>query len=535
MKSRSMKALALGLSAVLAFGAFTGCGSKGGSSSSESGAATNTASEKVLKFGCAMYTDGLVNPAYDTNSAWNAMRYGVAEALFKFDDNMVAQPWLAESYEVTEDHLTWTIKLKEGIKFSNGTDMTATKVKEALDYVREEGPNGSSAPQKFLEFEAEVTADDANNTITIQTVTPYINLPGNLAYPVMAIVDYSESDNKESGIIGTGPYAIAEFTDQVGYNLVKNENYYEDVPYDKVELLFMGDNTAKAMALQNGQVDLVENITSISDIEKFQADENYTVEITSGIRCGFAWINFNGVLGNDTLRKAMLKGIDYKAICESNTIGGLYTPGFSVLPSNLAYGYDNLTNPYEYDPEAAKAELDAAGIVDTDGDGIRELDGQNINLKFVSYENRLLNDFADAQTQYLSQIGIGVTAAYGSSDDQWSSLVAGEYDLNQNNWTTVGTGDPKDYMGNWATESGANYCGFQDDRYDELYAASQTETDADKRAEIFQEMQQILVDEGVAIIDGYYNSLIVYSKNVAEAHIHSADYYWLSTEIKPAE
>ena len=57
--------------------------------------------EKVLNFGCAMYTDGMVNSALDENSGWNAMRYGIAEALFKFDDNMEVTPWLAESYEVT--------------------------------------------------------------------------------------------------------------------------------------------------------------------------------------------------------------------------------------------------------------------------------------------------------------------------------------------------------------------------------------------------------------------------------------------------
>ena len=133
--------------------------------------------------------------------------------------------------------------------------------------------------------------------------------------------------------------------------------------------------------------------------------------------------------------------IDYDTICNSKTIGGLYTPGFSVLPSTLSYGYDKLNNPYTYDPEGAKKLLDDAGIVDTDGDGIRELDGKNINLRYISYENRLLNEFSDAHTQYLKEIGIGVTAEYGSSDDQWSKLAALDYDFNNNNWITVGTGD----------------------------------------------------------------------------------------------
>ena len=71
--------------------------------------------EKVLNFGCQMYTDGCVNSANDENSGWNAMRYGIAEALFKFDDDMEVIPWLAESYEVNDEHTEWTIKLKDGV------------------------------------------------------------------------------------------------------------------------------------------------------------------------------------------------------------------------------------------------------------------------------------------------------------------------------------------------------------------------------------------------------------------------------------
>ena len=132
--------------------------------------------EKVLNFGCAMYTDGMVNSALDENSGWNAMRYGIAEALFKFDDNMEVTPWLAESYEVNEEHTEWTIYLKEGIKFSDGCDLTPTKVKAYFDYLKEMGPIGSAKPEKYLEFEAEVIADDEANTIFIKTSKPYANL-----------------------------------------------------------------------------------------------------------------------------------------------------------------------------------------------------------------------------------------------------------------------------------------------------------------------------------------------------------------------
>lgn len=495
---------------------------------------TAQADEKVLNFGCAMYTDGIVNSVMDENGGWNAMRYGVTECLFKFNDAMEVTPWLAESYEVNDEHTDWTIKLKDGLKFSDGCDLTPSKVVECFEYLKEQGPNGSAKPQKYLEFEATVTADDAAGTINIKTTQPYANLMGQLSHPTMAIIDVADIENFDNGVIGTGPYKIDSFNGVgVGYTLSANENYYEDVPYDKINLMFMGDNSAKAMALQSGQVDLVENITNVADIQKFQESDDFTVDIASGVRCGFTWMNFDGILGNKTLRQAILMSIDNEAICNSRTIGGLYTPGFSVLPSTLSYGYDKLVNPYTYDPEGAKALLDEAGIVDTDGDGIRELDGQNIVLRYISYENRLLNDFSDANSMFINEIGIGTSAEYGSSDDQWSKLAALDYDFNNNNWTTVGTGDPYAYMANWATDT--TYCAYSNPEYDALYEELKGEMDPEKRADIIFQLQQILIDDAAVLIDGYYNSSMIYSKNVGAAHIHTADYYWLTTEIVPAE
>lgn len=524
------KSMALVLAGLMTASVLAGCGSNGGSDT----AAKPAAEEKVLNFGCAMYTDGIVNACLDENGGWNAMRYGITESLFKFNDSMEVTPWLAEGYDVNDEHTEWVITLKKDVKFSDGCVLTPSKVKENFEHLKEVGPSGSAKPEKYLEFEAEITADDAANTITIKTSKPYANLMGQLSHPTMAIVDVEHTENYDNAVIGTGPYKVEKFNGVgVGYDMVKNENYREDVPYDRVKITFMGDNSAKAMALESGQVDLVENITNVADIQKFKDSDDFTVDIASGVRCGFSWMNFSGVLGNKTLRQAILMAIDSETICSSKTIGGLYTAGYSVLPSTLSYGYEKLNNPYKYDPEGAKKLLDDAGIVDTDDDGIREIDGQNINLRYISYENRLLNDFSDAHTQYLTEIGIGITSEYGSSDDQWSKLAALDYDFNNNNWTTVGTGDPFAFMANWATDS--TYCAYSNEEYDALYNELKSEMDPEKRADLIFQMQQILIDDAAVLVDGYYNSSMIYSKNVGYAKIHTADYYWLTTEIVPAQ
>lgn len=531
MKKNLKKILASGLAVAMSVSMLTACG--GGSGASDSAPAEDNT---TLKFGCQMYSDGLVDPMMETNCAWNAMRYGITECLFKFNDDMTTTGCLAESCEHNDDYTEFTVTLKEGLKFSNGADVTATKVKESFERTFTEGPNGSSTPEKFLDPATKITADDAARTVKFELPASTLSFEGNLANPAMAIVDVTGTSDWEHGVIGTGPYAIESYEQLVSYSMVKNENYHDEVPYEKVEIIFMGDATAKSMALKSGEIDLTENISTAADLHEFQDDDAYEVDIAAGVRTGFAWINQKGVLANDDLRKAIIMGIDKNAICESNTIGGLYTAGYSVLPSSIDYGYDTLKDPYAYDVEAAKAMLDKAGIKDTDGNGIRELDGKDINLRYVSYENRNLNDFADAQTQYLTELGIGVTAEYGSSEDQWSKLVAFDYDLNNNNWNTIPNGDPTSYMANWYSKAEANYCGYSNPKYDELYDKLTVSLDEAERKDIITQLQQILIDDGAALIDGYYNSSMIYNKSkVGYAHIHTADYYWITNEISPAK
>ncbi|MBE6014072.1 MAG: ABC transporter substrate-binding protein [Lachnospiraceae bacterium] len=532
------KRLSLLLAGVMAISLLAGCGESGNGGSSAS-----KADNKTLKFGCTLFANGSLDPSMETNTAWHCMRAGISESLFKFDDNMVAQPWLAESCDVSADHLTWTIKLKKDVKFSNGTPMTATKVKESLDWVREQGKKdpkrekGATA-KKYLEYDAEVTANDAENTIVIKTKTAYLDIKGNLAQPVMAIINVSETKDFDHGIIATGPYALKEFKDNVGMDLVANTNYWDGkVPFENVQVIFMQDAAAKANALKSGQVDVVENISNAADIKTIQDDSNFTVDVAPGVRTGFAYMNFKGVLANKELRKAILTAIDIESICKSKTIGGLYTAGRAILPTSLKYGSEdiNKNDPYKYNVEEAKKILDAAGIKDTDNDGFRELNGKNIELNYVSYESRLLNDFSDAHIQYLKEVGIKVVAKYGSSDDQWTKLTTGEYDLNNNNWNTVPTGDPEAFLANWYSKAEGNYCGYSNAEYDKLYEAFMKEMDITKRGDYVKQMQQILVDDAVMIVDGYYNSSMAYSKNVKGVHINPIDFYWITNKIEPAK
>ena len=233
------KWFALGITVVMSLSLLSGCaGSSNGMETAESGANDTSASggEKVLNFGCQMYDDGSLNFALTPNGAWNAMRYGITESLFKFNDEMGTEPWLAESYTVNDAHTEWVITLRDDIYFSDGCQVTPSKVKECFEYLKEVSEESSANAEKYLEFEAEITADDEANTLTIVTSKPYNDLPGQLAYPVMAVVDVEHTEDFMNDIIGTGPYMVNQFNGVgVGYEMAPNPNYYEEVPYDTVK------------------------------------------------------------------------------------------------------------------------------------------------------------------------------------------------------------------------------------------------------------------------------------------------------------
>ncbi|WP_455537751.1 ABC transporter substrate-binding protein [Terrisporobacter sp.] len=500
----------------------TGC-SKGGSEDTSN----------VLKFGCTNFSESL-DPSAMPNAAWAVSRYGIGESLFKFDDKMDADYNLCDKYSVNNDNTEWKFHIRDGLKFSNGKEVNASSVVKSIEYMyaQEESGKGSTAPSQYMVYDS-IKADDKTRTVTIKTGKPYADLTKALAHPFFEILDM-DSD-LASKPIGTGPYAIDKYDVGVSVAMNANEHYWkEEVPYEKLKITFIEDSTTKAMALQNGDVDVVENINTANDLKKLKDSPDFNVTETVGVRTGFAYINQKGILKNDDLRRAILTAVDDDTLC-NKTVGGLYTPGASVLPSTLDYGYDKLKDTTPFDEKKANEILDDAKIVDTDGDGYRELDGKNVELNFLTYDSRNLTDFADGVASQLEKIGIKANIKKTDADTEWNMLVAGEYDLLNTNWMTVQDGDPYGYLDNWYGKSKANYCGYQNDEFDEIYEKLSTEMNEEKRKEMIQQLQQILIDDGAVMIHGYYNSNMSSSKSVDGAKIRVADYYWISTDMKPAK
>ena len=122
------------------------CGCGGDSS----GGQGNADGAKTMTFGCQNYGGGGIDPATQINCAWNAMRYGVTECLFYFNDEMGVEYKLCDEYTVNEEHTEWVFHIRDGVKFSDGCALTPEAVVASFERLYRDGADGSSDPEKFL-------------------------------------------------------------------------------------------------------------------------------------------------------------------------------------------------------------------------------------------------------------------------------------------------------------------------------------------------------------------------------------------------
>ena len=499
---------------------FAGCGS-------------DKADTSTLKVGVTNFADSL-EPT-ENYFGWVVMRYGMGETLAKFDEKMNVQPWLAESWKISDDHLTWTFKIRDGVKFSNGKDLTAEAVKASIERAFAK----SKRAETFFKYK-EIKADGQNLIITTEKPEP--NMPGFLADPLFLIVDTSaegERDFAKQGPICTGPYVCESFTKEKAV-MKKNPHYWDgEVPYETVEIPSIDDPNTRAMALQSGEVDMAVNIGA-GDIGLFNDASKFHIDRIASLRVVLARINQKGVLGDPKVRAAFISMCDRKSYNEI-ILKGTFIEGKAPIPPSMDYGFDQLTDPNHYDVERAKKLLDEAGWKDTDGDGIRDKDGKPLSVDFVVYNSRAeLPIYAEAVQADAKKVGIDVkikSVDYNLIDKMG---INGEYDLLISNITTANTGDPEIFLNwYWRTnkdgDNPQNGSGYSNPALDAKFAELSTEFDKAKRRQLMIDIQQIIMNDGAGLFLGYPETNIISSTKITGAKMYPSDYYWVTNKIRPAK
>lgn len=462
-----------------------------------------------------------VNP-HEAYAGWACIRYGVGETLFRFNETMELEPWIGESAEAVDD-LTWKVTLKEGVCFSNGRAVDAQAVQDCLEHLIAVHPRAKG--------DLEIASMESDGLVlTIHTRQPKPALMNSLCDPYGCIIDMEAGITDEGIVVGTGPYAAVEVVTDDHVTLVKNQNYWNGpVAIDEITVRTISDGDTLAMALQAGEIDAAYGM-AYGSYPLFE-NENYTFSNTPTSRVFYCQMNYaSPLISDDTVRKAVAMGIDKESFVNTLLRGYGYVAA-GAFPDTFPYGGSAVVTE-SYDPEGAKALLESAGWVDADGDGIREKDGVQLSLKWLTYPSRQEQPLlAEAAQATLKEIGIelvlNVTADHNSIVKDPAA-----WDIYQASFVTCGTGDPMYFFTTHClSDSTKNRGGYHNETLEQLAAQMNQTFDSDRRAELAMAMQQEILDDNAFIFCSFLRMSMISKSTVTGLKAWPCDYYELTADL----
>lgn len=460
---------------------------------------------------------------------WIMSIYGISENLYRLNENIEPQPWIAESVE-TPDENTWVFTIRDGVTFSNGKTVDAKAVKACFERTYEKNERADST-LKIKSMEAD------GMKFTIVTPEPNPTLLNDLCDPLLGIYDATEEPDEELGVSCTGPYVATSFTAMTDVKMRANENYWGGAPKaDTVELKIIDDQDALDMALANGEIDLIAQETA-NGASKFTDTSKYTTDTVTTTRANFLSFNLKTEgLDDLAVRQAINYCIDREGYADV-VYQGFATPCYGIYPDNLAFGgTDGLNLTVDsYDADKAKEILADAGYQDTDGDGILDKDGVNLSFKVLTYSyNDNCIQLADMLQAELSQIGIELSIE--TQDVLDDPLASGDFDLAILNYAMAPIGTPS-YFINMLFTTGAsnNYGGYSNEKVDALAAEIGTTSDNDKVVSLTRELEQQVLDDMPFAFVADQQLIFVYSNKVKGVQINPTEYYLVTNTLSVEE
>ena len=515
------KKLAIVLAAAMVMGSLAGCGNGGSQTSSSAVASSVATTGERQEFVHGVYNIEKLDPA-DNYNGWGTSRYGVGETLFALDDALNTVPKLATEYKMADDKLTWTITLREGVKFHNGKTMDAAAVKACLE--RTIDKNERAKGQLDI---AKIEADGLKLTITTNKPNP--TLINSLTDPYASIIDVTAEGDYNFTAVGTGPFKVVNYIEKEKVELEAFDEYWGGKPAaSKVTVKGVADIDSLNMALQNGEVDSAYGL-SYDTLSIYKNSDQYEITQAPTTRVYMLYYNINHEFMNDpNFRKAISMAVDKKTYGEV-LINGAGTATVSAFPDALAYGKDSaIKNQTTYDVKAAAELLKSSGYVDTDNDGIIEKNGKNVSLRLVTYGRAGLPQSAQALQSALKELGIDVQYEQLESVDK--ECKAGNYDICAYACVTTPTGDPHSYLNTIAHSTGNLNFGYNNPEVDKLIEQLQEEFDTAKRAELAIEIQNKLLEDDSFCFMFHLNMFMAYKKGVKGINQSSVDYYHITKD-----
>lgn len=520
------KILAMILSLVVVSSlALTACGKN---SSSTNGDKKST--PKTLVYAQGADPRGL-DPAFVDDGESAKVIVNVYEGLIKYKEGSTElEPGLAKSWEISSDGKEYTFKLREGVKFHDGTPFNADAVK--INIERQLPPKATEdmpyASFTFGEVEKVEKVDDYTVKIKLKKpYTPFLaNLAMSLAAPMVSPAALEKNNgNLNENPVGTGPFKFVSWKKGESITLEKNNEYWGDkAKLDKVVFKFTKENSVRASELMTGATDIMDGVDP-NDVQKLK-DNKINVITENGMNINYMAFNTERAPFNDPkLREA----ISY-AINRDELVKFLYQ-GFAEvakapLPSFIP-GHNNKVKSIEYNPEKAKQLLKEAGK-------------ENLSVKIITYSNpRPYNPvngqkLAEAVQNYLSKVGVKATIDVYQWKEYKEKTKQGEGDILFYGWTGD-NGDADNFMSLFDSKeikSSLNVSKYNNPEVDKLLSKARQTPNGDERNNIYKEMQDVIAKDAPWVTISHAKDMIAASPKVKNFKIHPTGVIFLKNVDK---
>lgn len=523
---------------------FAGCGpaKNGGTSASPSASGAVTAKQLVAQIGPNPET---IDPAL--NSSVDGGNY----ILFAFDtllavdkDNKII-PGAAEKWETSTDGLTWTFHLRSGLKWSDGSPLTAKDF--VYSWKRVADPN-TAAPyaqtvlgmvKGFDEAAAGdldklgITAPD-DNTFVVQLAHPCTYFDKLAAFATLSPVNQATIEKngdawatKPETYICNGPFRIKEWVPSSYILFEKNPNYWDaaSIKLDTMKMLLIEDANASYAAWQTGEAMMIKDVPT-AEIPSLQGKAEFHIDPLQGTY----YVCLNDTLpqfSDPRVRQALSLALDRKYVADTLTTG-VFSPATSLIGPGLT-DWDgtpfmqnaNGGKPYmdnaDFQANLAKAKQLLADAGYPEGKGFPVV---NYSINDASYHKVV--------AQYVQQAWKELGVTVNVNVVEWASFLpqrrAGDYEISRNGWV-FDYNDPSNFMEVFMTGNGNNDAKYSNPKYDELMNKAAAEPDAKTRSGYLHQAEDVIMADMGTIPLMYYNEFYLQSTKITGSW-HSPSGYW---------
>ncbi|NNF63824.1 MAG: hypothetical protein HKN07_06150 [Acidimicrobiia bacterium] len=459
---------------------------------------------------------------------WNLlmMQY---DSLMQLDADGIPQPWLADSVTANEDLTQYTMTIVDGATWHDGMPLTVNDVKFTFDYFIENATGRFSRDLRGVES-VEVSADGAL-VVDLAAPNPAFDLVALADIPILpqhvweGIATPGEQTFDISTNVGSGPFMLTDFQEDQSYRFKANPDYFRGTPaIDELVVIVFADDSGALAAIRSGEVDVIFERVSPEQIELLDAQD--PLDISQGPEFTTQMINFDASkapFDDLAVRQAIELAVDKQDIVDTVFLGAatVGSPGW-VHPDKPAYNPEVVP---VFDPAAANALLDDAGYADSDGDGIREFDGQPMQFEMLTNSSDSLRlRIAELVSEMLADVGIGVTVA-SVETATWEEAVWPGFDIsNGRNYDIAAWGWSAPVQANTIRiaelvngDPGVgflNLTGFANDDVDRVSAALLTEADPAASQALIDELQVLIAENVPFVLLAYPDGAYVYNSDV---------------------